>query len=243
MNNKPSNLLIVDDDVEIRQLLSDYLSKEEFVTHQASGGVEMREVLAMNKIDLILLDLMMPVEDGIAITRWLRSNPETADLPIIMVTAKGDDIDRIIGLEIGADDYVSKPFNPRELKARIAAVLRRTSLAVRSEDSTEQRVLGFEDWRLDLKTCQLRTAEGTEVSLTAGEFDLLHALAENAQKIMSRDRLLSLTQGRQAEAFDRSIDILVSRVRSKLGDDPKEPSLIRTVRGAGYILSSPVRRL
>lgn len=239
--NKP-NLLIVDDDVEIRQLLGDYLSKEEFQTHQASGGEEMRQILSVREIDLVLLDLMMPLEDGIAITRWLRSNEKTKDLPIIMVTAKGDDVDRIIGLEIGADDYVTKPFNPRELKARISAVLRRTS-QVTSSDSEEQRVLSFENWRLDLRTCRLTDADGVEANLTAGEFDLLHALAENPQKIMSRDRLLSLTQGRQAESFDRSIDILISRLRNKLHDDTKELALIRTVRGAGYMLSCPVKRL
>ncbi len=242
MTKKTPTLLIVDDDAEIRQLLSDYLTKEEFVAHQASGGEEMREVLSSHDIDLILLDLMIPVEDGISITRWLRSNAKTSSLPIIMVTTKGDDIDRIIGLEIGADDYVSKPFNPRELKARISAVLRRTALAASNDPDQEKRVLIFEDWRLDLRACQLTSSTGEEVSLTAGEFDLLHALAENSQKIMSRERLLTLTQGRQAEAFDRSIDILISRLRNKLGDDSKEPSLIRTVRGAGYILSSPVKR-
>jgi two-component system OmpR family response regulator len=243
MNTQNQTLLIVDDDIEIRQLLNDYLSREGFTALQASGGEEMREQLALHSVDLVLLDLMMPGEDGISLTRWLRANEDTASIPIIMVTAKGDGIDRIIGLEIGADDYIPKPFNPRELKARVAAVLRRTAMSPLSANEEEQRVLTFGDWRLDLRQCKLRDSENEEVTLTAGEFDLLHALAENGQKIMSRERLLSLTQGRTADVYDRSIDILISRLRNKLGDDPREPALIRTVRGSGYLLSAPVKRL
>ncbi|CAK0762871.1 DNA-binding dual transcriptional regulator OmpR [Azospirillaceae bacterium] len=252
-----AHVLVVDDDHEIRDLLSQFLTRHSYRVSGAKDGVEMFAYLAQSRIDLIILDLMLPGEDGLMLCRRLRS--ESATTPIIMLTAIGDETDRIIGLEMGADDYLVKPFNPRELLARIKAVLRRTSFkgseGAPSSDakiSTETtstpntprssigRSLCFADWRLDLARRELYSPEGVLVQLSAGEFDLLAAFAEHPQRVLNRDQLLDMTRGRMAAPFDRSIDVQVSRLRRKIEPNPQEPILIRTVRGGGYFFTPTV---
>jgi len=241
MENAP-HLLVVDDDREIRDLLSRFLRKHGFRVTAAADGRQMNEALAAGRFDLVVLDLMLPGEDGLSICRRLRAG---TDLPVIMLTAMGEETDRIVGLELGADDYVAKPFNPRELLARVRAVLRRAGGAAapgpRGEGGAEGPALTFAGWRLDLARRELRRADGTLVALTAGEFDLLAALAERPGRVLSRDQLLDLTRGREAQPFDRSVDVQLSRLRRKLEDDPKEPALIKTVRGGGYLFAVPVQ--
>jgi two-component system OmpR family response regulator len=237
------HILIVDDDREIRDLLARFLRKHGYRVDTAADGRAMTRLLEVGRFDLIVLDIMMPGEDGLSLCRRLRA---TSDLPVVMLTAVGEDTDRIVGLEMGADDYVTKPFNPRELLARIKAVLRRagTPRAIASAASAEAggSVLAFDRWRLDLARRELRAADGTLTPLTAGEFDLMVAFAEHPGRVLSRDQLLDLTRGRAAVAFDRSIDVQLSRLRRKIERDPKAPELIKTVRGGGYILSCPVER-
>jgi two-component system OmpR family response regulator len=184
----------------------------------------------------VILDLMLPGEDGLSLCRWLRHDSQ---LPIIMLTAMGEETDRIIGLEMGADDYLAKPFNPRELLARIKAVLRRTGRPQASEGAAA-RILTFEGWRLDLSRRQLNEPGGALIELSAGEFDLLVALAEHPQRVLTRDQLIDLARGRAATPFDRSVDVQVSRLRRKMEHDPKNPTLIKTVRSGGYIFSAVV---
>ena len=230
---------MVDDDREIRDLLARFLVKHGLRVTTARDGAEMKKALEDWKIDLVVLDLMMPGEDGLSLTRWLRN--DGAAVPIVMLTAMGEDTDRIVGLELGADDYLAKPFNPRELLARIKAVLRR----VKAEPQPAERHAGgvrlsFNGWALDLSTRDLTSDLGVVVSLSAGEFDLLQAFVEHPRRVLSRDQLLDLARGRAAVPFDRSIDIQVSRLRRKLGDDAKEPQLIKTVRGGGYLFTAEV---
>lgn len=236
MNDPTAHILVVDDDREIRDLTARFLRKHGFRVDDAANGKEMDALLADGNFDLIVLDLMMPGEDGLSICRRLRA--ETA-IPIIMLTALGEETDRIVGLEMGADDYLPKPFNPRELLARIKAVLRRGG-DFRSPLPVSGRQLIFEGWTLDLTKRELRDPEGAMVSLTAGEFDLLVSLAERPQRVLSRDALLDLTRGREAGAFDRSVDVQLSRLRRKIEPDPKEPTLIKTVRGGGYMFTAAV---
>jgi two-component system OmpR family response regulator len=230
------HLLIVDDDREIRDLLQRFLAKHGFRVDTAGDGRAMQRLLDNGRFDLVVLDLMLPGEDGLAICRRLRA---TTRLPIIMLTALAEETDRIIGLELGADDYLAKPFNPRELLARIRAVLRRAEPA----DAPADAVYRFAGWRLDPARRQLQDPEGTVVPLTAGEYDLLLALVERPQRVLSRDQLLDLTRGRAAIAFDRSVDVQLSRLRRKIardGDDMAE--LVKTVRGGGYMLAVAVVR-
>jgi two-component system OmpR family response regulator len=235
------HILIVDDDREIRDLLSRFLVKNSYRATAAADGREMQKALAGRAIDLIVLDLMLPGEDGLALCRRLRGESST---PVIMLTAKGDEIDRIVGLEMGADDYLAKPFSARELLARIKAVLRRAGAAqgglagARQEPSST--VLAFAGWRLDLGNRELTSPDGVLVALSAGEFGLLAALASHPQRVLSRDQLLDLARGREAQAFDRSIDVQVSRLRRKIEADPREPTLIKTVRGGGYLFTPKV---
>ncbi|WP_425471829.1 response regulator [Ruegeria sediminis] len=230
--------MIVDDDREIRDLVGKVLERDGFRISRVEDGATMRRVLADNLIDLIVLDLMMPGKDGLTLCRELRGmNDQT---PIIMLTAKGDDIDRIVGLEMGADDYVAKPFNSRELTARIKAVLRRAAQDPRPKAEDGARFLCFEGWRLDTGKRELLSSEGIVVSLSSGEYDLLHALAKRPQRTLTRDMLLDLTRGRNSIVFDRSIDIQISRLRRKLGDDPKNPAIIKTVWGGGYLFTPDV---
>ncbi|MBC7953485.1 MAG: response regulator [Rhodospirillaceae bacterium] len=240
MDTQP-HILVVDDDREIRDLLARFLAKHGLRVTTAKDGVEMERALSDWAIDLVVLDLMMPGEDGLSLTRRLRGQGMT--VPIIMLTAMGEDTDRIVGLEIGADDYMPKPFNPRELLARIKAVLRRAhSPAPRPTQAGTGNRFSFHNWVLDVTTRDLTSPDGVVLTLSAGEFDLLQAFVEHPRRVLSRDQLLDFARGRQAIPFDRSIDIQVSRLRRKLDDDAKDPQLIKTVRGGGYLFTPAVER-
>jgi two-component system, OmpR family, response regulator len=242
MNALP-HVLLVDDDREIRVLLARYLAGQGYRTTAAADGREMREALAGHAIDLIVLDLMLPGEDGLALCRWIRAQ---SSVPVIMLTARGEDIDRIVGLEMGADDYLPKPFNPRELVARISAVLRRTGRtsggAFGGAEPNQGGLVTFAGWALDIAARRLTASDGTLVPLSAGEFGLLAAFVSHPQRVLSRDLLLDLARGREAQPFDRSIDVQVSRLRRKIEEDPGNPRLITTVRGGGYMFTPPVVR-
>lgn len=234
------HILIVDDHREIRDLVSRALSKEGFRVSAAADGRAMRKVLADGRIDLVLLDLMLPGEDGLALCRSLRAE---SSIPIIMLTAKGEEVDRVIGLEMGADDYLAKPFGSRELIARIRAVLRRSQEKV-SKEQSEQRPKSyhFDRWGLDTGSRALLRDDGVTVPLSTGEYDLLIALVERPQRVLNRDQLLDLARGRSAAGLDRSIDTQVSRLRKKLEIDPGDPQIIKTVWGGGYIFTPAVTR-
>lgn len=232
-----AHILIVDDDREIRDLLSRFLSKHGYRATAVEDGKAMRRALADWNIDLVVLDLMLPGEDGLTLCRDLRARSQ---LPVIMLTVMGEETDRIIGLEMGADDYLAKPFNPRELLARMKAVLRRAQGAPAAPAAAGRKTLLFAGWKLDVGLRRLSSPQGLVVDLSPGEFDLLAALAERPQRVLSRDQLLDLTHGRAEAPFDRSIDMQVSRLRRKIEADPKEPNLIKTVRGGGYILTAAV---
>lgn len=242
--SKQSTVLIVDDDNGIRDLLGKFLSQHNFHTLLAKDGEEMKSFMQCEAIDLIILDIMLPGEDGMSLCRQLRA---LSSIPIIMLTAISEEIDRIIGLEMGADDYLSKPFNPRELLARIKAILRRSKFShsqIKKEESRKQPSrYQFNGWLLDKLSRRLTSPEQMEISLSSGEFNLLLAFLERPQQVLSRDRLLDLTKSRVANPFDRSIDIQVSRLRHKIEDDHKNPQMIKTVRGGGYILSTHVERM
>ncbi|MBI2255162.1 MAG: response regulator [Proteobacteria bacterium] len=242
MSEKAPHILITDDDREIRDLLSRFLEKHGFRCSQAADGRDMRRLLADAKIDLLVLDVMMPGETGLQLCAQLRADRNTtlSRLPIIMLTAAGEETDRIIGLEMGADDYLPKPFSPRELLARIRAVLRRGAHEA-PMGGEELDFLVFEDWRVDLSGRRVSGPAG-EVELSTGEFDLLVALAERPQRVLSRDQLLDLTKGRTAQPFDRSIDVQIGRLRRKIESDPAQPRFITTVRGGGYMFAAKVTR-
>jgi len=231
------HLLIVDDDKELCSLLSKFLSRHGYRVSVAHNGGEMASTLEASRVNLVILDLMLPGEDGLVLCRRLRA---TSTLPIIMLTAISDETDRIIGLEMGADDYLAKVPNPRELLARVRAVLRRAGPPEARASADQKRILEFAGWRLDVTHRQLFSAKNALVPLRAGEFDLLLALAERPQRVLSRDQLLDLSRGRSANIFDRSIDVQISRLRRKIEPDPKEPTLIKTVRSGGYILAANV---
>ncbi len=233
------HLLVVDDDREIRSLLSQFLTRHGFRVTGAKDGVEMMRTLDSARVDLIVLDLMMPGEDGLSLCRRLRAAPETAQTPVIMLTAMGEETDRIVGLEMGADDYLAKPFSPRELLARVKAVLRRAS-GPPVAGGAAGKTLGFEGWTLDLAKRELRSPDGVLVQLSAGEYDLLVAFVEHPQRVLTRDQLLDLARGRSAVPFDRSIDVQVSRLRRKIEPDPADPAMIKTVRGGGYLFTPAV---
>ena len=240
MDPRPDHLLLVDDDRQLLALLADYLRAAGYRISTATRGTEMRAVLAAEAIDLVVLDLMLPGEDGLQLCRDLRAR-EAEPLPILMLTARGDEADRVLGLEMGADDYLAKPFATRELLARIRAVLRRTrQLPPRLSPQRQAKRLAFNDWVLDTTARHLLDPAGTLVALTGGEYRLLRALLEHPQRILSRDQLLNLTQGREADPFDRSIDLLVSRLRRRLRDDAKEARLVKTVRNEGYVFCADV---
>ena len=228
--NSSSRLLVVDDDPELRELTKAYLMKNGFIVNTVESSVGMDEFLATNDVDLLILDLMLPGEHGLAIAKRLKKKK---DLPIIIVSAQGEDIDRIVGLEIGADDYLPKPFNPRELLARIRAVLRRSSGKI-EEKETESSRLVFNDYELDLNAHSLSRG-GEKVSLTSGEFDLLALLAANPNRVLHRDTILDRLTGAERSPFDRSIDVRVTRLRGKLEFDPSKPELIKTIWGKGYM--------
>jgi two-component system, OmpR family, response regulator len=236
MADRP-HLLIVDDDREIRSLLSQYLEKNEFRTTAVADGREMRRVLDRAPVDLIVLDLMLPGEDGLTLCRELRTHSQ---IPVIMLTARGEDVDRIVGLEIGADDYLPKPFNPRELLVRIRAVLRRAAHAPRDPNPELVRGFSFAGWRLDTTRRTLIDADGREVALSGAEYRLLAVLLSAGNRVLSRAQLTELLRGREADPFDRSIDVRVSRLRQILGDDARAPQIIKTVYGEGYVIGVPV---
>ena len=232
------HVLIVDDHREIRELVSRSLAKEGFRVSTAADGRAMRQVLADSRVDLILLDLMLPGEDGLSLCRSLRSQ---SNIPIIMLTAKGDEVDRVIGLEMGADDYLPKPFGSRELVARIRAVLRRSRENTAGRHPAEgPKHYHFDRWRLDTGRRELIRDDGTVVPLSTGEFDLLLVFVERPQRVLSRDQLLDLARGRAATPLDRSIDTQVSRLRRKLEDDAGDPKVIKTVWGGGYMFTPSV---
>lgn len=238
MDSQP-HLLIVDDDREIRDSLSRYLTKNGYRVSAAEGGAAMRRVLTAGAIDLVILDVMMPGEDGLALCRYLR---ETTRLPIVMLTAVGEETDRIIGLEMGADDYIVKPFNPRELLARIRAVIRRTHSLPPEAPVPTSGVIRFAGLTLDAGRHELMGSDGVAVPLSQGEFLLLTAFLDHSGRVLTRDQLLDLTRGRAAVPFDRSIDNQVSRLRRKIEPDPKSPTLIQTVWGGGYRFTAKVDR-
>ncbi|RTM01765.1 response regulator [Ancylobacter aquaticus] len=234
------HILIVDDDREIRDLVSSYLRTNGLRVTVAADGRQMRAFLDADRVDLIVLDVMMPGDDGLVLCRELRAGRHKAT-PVLMLTARNDETDRIVGLEMGADDYLAKPFAARELLARIKAVLRRARMLPPNLQVTEAgQLLTFGAWRLDTVARHLLDGEDTAVALSGAEYRLLRVFLDHPQRVLSRDQLLNLTQGREAELFERSIDLLVSRVRQRLRDDAREPAYIKTVRSEGYVLAMPV---
>lgn len=233
-----AHILIVEDDREISALVARYLSQNGMRPATARDGREMDRALRDGRFDLIVLDLNLPGEDGLSICRRLR---QTTTIPIIMLTARSEDVDRIIGLEMGADDYLGKPFNPRELLARIRAVMRRQSGAQPDPDAPPG-AFSFDGWTLNASKRELINPENVRVAVTGAEFDLLRVLCERPGRVLSRDILLDLTQGRTAAPFERSIDILISRLRQKIEREPREPELIKTIRSGGYLFTPAVER-
>ena len=231
MESKNPSILIVDDDPRLRELLDRYLSEQGFLTHTVADGVAMERHLAEQPVDLIILDLMLPGDDGLTLARRLRKSSE---IPIIILSARGDEVDRIVGLEVGADDYLPKPFNPRELLARIRAVLRRK--CPEELQNPERHVRSFGPFQLNLDNRTL-SKDGEEIPLTAGELALMEVFIEHPNRILSRDRLVDLLKGYDRSPFDRSVDVRVTRLRRKIESDPKAPRFIRTVWGKGYLFT------
>jgi two-component system OmpR family response regulator len=233
------HILVVDDDREIRDLLSKFLERQGMRVAAARDAKEARRLWPLGRYHLVVLDLMLPGESGLDFAKWLRAQ---GDVPIVMLTAMADETDRIVGLELGADDYLSKPFNPRELLARVRAVLRRASGEAGAPSATPAKSIRFGGWTLEPARRRLLNPDGAEVPLTGGEYELLQVLVERPNRVLTRDMLMDLLRGRQAGPFDRAIDVAVSRLRRKLEDDGRNPSLIKTVRGGGYVLAATVER-
>jgi len=239
--DSPDHILVVDDDAQLVDLLADYLGSEGYQVSKAGNARDMWAVLARGHVSLIVLDLMLPGESGLSICRELRGR-ESATVPILILSARGDETDRVLGLEMGADDYLSKPMARRELLARVRALLRRSRMVPNDTTvSPPQKELRFGEWRLDTTARHLIDKEGVAVPLTGGEYRLLNVLLSYPHRVLSRDQLLSLTQGREADAFDRSIDLLMSRLRRRLREDPRESRYIKTVRNEGYIFCESVQ--
>ncbi|GLI91945.1 response regulator [Methylocystis echinoides] len=234
-----NSILLVEDDAEIGELISRYLENNGMGVTWVESGEALDRKLASAAYDIIILDLNLPGEDGLSICRRVSAS---RDIPIIIVTAKGEDVDKIVGLEMGADDYLVKPFNPRELLARVRAVLRRAEPQARGNDDAARQTFQFLGWRVNLLAREVVSPAGAKVAMTGAEFDLLHAFCENPNRVLTRDQLINMTHGRTAGPFERSIDVLVSRLRQKLEKDPKTPSMIQTIRSEGYMLSAPVVR-
>ena len=238
-SERSQHLLVVDDDREIRDLVSRFLTRHGYRVIAARDGREMKPALADWSVDLIVLDLMLPGTDGLTLCRELRASSK---IPVIMLTAMGEEIDRIVGLEMGADDYLPKPFNPRELLARIKAVLRRMEQLPQASDEVRSNLIRFEDWEFDAAARVLKTADGVAVELTTGEFELLQIFLLHPQRVLSRDQILDMTRGRSAVPFDRSVDVQVGRLRRKIESNPANPLLIKTVRGGGYVFTPSVEQ-
>jgi two-component system OmpR family response regulator len=237
--DRPDHVLVVDDDRELRELVRTYLTKNGLRVTAAADGRQMQAALAAGPVDLIVLDLMLPGTDGLVLCRDLRAKEGT--IPILMLTARSEEADRIVGLEMGADDYLTKPFAARELLARIRAVLRRTRMLPPGLRAAEPAgLLRFGAWTLDTVARHLLDAAGTMVSLSGAEYRLLRVFLDHPRRVLSREQLLNLTQGRELNVFDRSIDLLVSRLRQRLGDEAHEPRYIKTVRSEGYVFSAEV---
>jgi two-component system OmpR family response regulator len=235
----PTHILIVDDDREISTLLAEYLEKHGCRTFTAGDGKTMMKALEEAHVDLIVLDLNLPGEDGLTLCRNLRAH---SNLPVIMLTARGEPLDRILGLEMGADDYLPKPFEPRELFARIRSVLRRTQALPPNLQGSDPQHMHFAGWTMDFTARHLINPDGVVVALSGAEFRLLKVFLDHANRVLSRDQLLNLTQGRDADPFDRSIDLQISRLRQKLGEDARSPQIIKTVRNEGYVLATLVAK-
>jgi len=238
INSALVQILLVDDEAGLRVTLADYLCRQGFAVTQAISAADARAQIAGNAFDLVLLDIMMPGEDGLSLCRHLA---ETRRLPVIFITARGEATDRIVGLEIGADDYVVKPFDPRELVARIRSVLRRAARG--AADPADNMVYDFEGWRLDPLKRRLVDPEGAVVTISSAEFRLLLAFLDHPRQVLDRDRLLDMVQGREAHLFDRAVDNQISRLRRKIEPDSRNPQLIQTVWGGGYMLAADVRKL
>lgn len=223
-------ILVVDDDTALRELVADYLGSSGYGVEVAGDGVAMRAVLSEHTVDLVVLDLMLPGEDGLSLLRWLR---ERHGPPVIIVSARGDEVDRVVGLELGADDYLAKPFGPRELLARVRAVLRRSG---ETDVPADTQTMTFGDFRLHLNT-HILNRDGIDIPLTFGEFNLLRVLLEHANQVLSRDHLISLLKGYERSPFDRSIDVRVTRLRRKIEPKPDAPVYLRTVWGEGYLFT------
>lgn len=238
MTEKQEQILIVDDDSEICELLDDYLRRSDFQPHTAPDCQAARTILRQQHIDLVLLDIMLPGEDGLSMCREMRAQ---SNIPIIMLTALAEEVDKVVGLEMGADDYLCKPFSARELLARVRAVLRRTHAELNTE-SGDQGSVHFAGWVFDFNTHRLLSSDGVIVPLSSAEFRLLSVFLKHPNRVLSRDQLLDLTCGREAGPFDRSIDVQVSRLRRRLGDTSQNPEVIKTVRNEGYMLAVKVEK-
>jgi two-component system OmpR family response regulator len=234
----PDHILVVDDDADIRTLLAAYLSKNGFQVSAVADGRALWRALEGPRIDLIVLDVMLPGDDGLTVCRELRARH--VDIPVIMLTARGDETDRILGLEMGADDSLPKPFSARELMARIKAIIKRARSLPANMRPDNARCLQFGEWQLDTQSRHLVSPQGVVVPLGGTEYKLLRVLLSHPNRVLTRDQLLDLTQGREADPLDRSIDVQISRLRQRLGDDPREPRYIKTVRGEGYVLAASV---
>ncbi len=235
-----ASVLVVEDDAELGELISRYLQTNQMDVTVVADGEAMDSAFSQQSFDLLILDLNLPREDGLSICRRIRAQRR---LPIIIVTAQAEDVDKIVGLEMGADDYVTKPFNPRELLARIRSVLRRAVVHAAAEHGRDvKRCYNFSGWVVDILARQVIAASGTKVVMTGAEFDLLHALCEHPNRVLSRDQLISLTHGPTAGPYERSVDTLISRLRQKIEQDPKDPRIIQTVRAEGYMFTTKVTR-
>jgi len=237
MMNAMDHILIVDDDRDIRDLLSEYLHKQGYRISVAADGRAMRSMMSRTVPDLIILDLMLPGEDGLVLCREIRAQ---SDIPILMLTARSDEVDRIVGLEMGADDYLAKPFSPRELVARIKSILRRSRALPSNLKPDQAKLFHFAGWTLDISTRNLLSPDGISVALSGTDFKLLRIFLDHPNRVLNRDQLIDLTQSRDAGPFDRSIDLQVSRLRRRLNDPPKDPAIIKTARGEGYVLAAEV---